>query len=614
MPERLPFVAPSAEDTSEADGASSAFPRNLAPGGELDQLRSLLFQREINFLHTLENRLNDPTLQAKEVSNVLAEAILLRAGKDERLSAALQPTVEQIFSSSVRRHPQQLATTLFPLMGPAIRKSIAEAIHSMLQGLNKALEMAFSWRGLRWRFEALRTGKSFAEVVLLHTLIYRVEQIYLIHAETGILLGHVSGEGVSHQDADLVSGMLTAVQDFVRDCFAQGNDDSLDTLQMGERTLMVEKGPVAVLACVVRGTPPAAFRGKLRDTIDMIHVEGAEYLAQFDGDVSAFSPLTRHMEACLDARYVDENKPLPFYIKWLPVALLLLALGLGGFTWWRNHTMAVQQHHFQSVIAKLNDIPGLVVVSTKGNPAKGWTIMLMQDPLAPDPRAILTKQGIAENRCTLLSTPFASLEPEMVTERIKRAMNPPPNVTITFADGVLSLKGAAPFDWILATTEKALGLPGVERVDTTQIVDPRLARLKTLIAQIEATRIEFPIGKDVPTPEEQRKLILAVDKLAELSKLSNSMGLSATLLIYGHADPTGSEKRNYELSESRATTFASMLYSRGVAMPVSVYGFGSEYSAPIEEKTGQTSQLIRRVELRVHVTSQGKSLVTGDGH
>ena len=36
-------------------------------------------------------------------------------------------------------------------------------------------------------------GKSFAEVVLLNTLRYRVEQVFLIHAESGLLLQHVTG-------------------------------------------------------------------------------------------------------------------------------------------------------------------------------------------------------------------------------------------------------------------------------------------------------------------------------------------------------------------------------------------------------------------------------------
>jgi OOP family OmpA-OmpF porin len=58
---------------------------------------------------------------------------------------------------------------------------------------------------------ALRTGTSFAEVVLLNTLLYRVEQVFLIERESGLLLQHVRSAAVRTEDADMVAGMLTAI-------------------------------------------------------------------------------------------------------------------------------------------------------------------------------------------------------------------------------------------------------------------------------------------------------------------------------------------------------------------------------------------------------------------
>ncbi len=574
---------------------------------ELQRLRALLFQRELGQLRDIEARLNDPALHAKDISRVLAEAIALRAGKDERLSRALQPTVESIFRSSVRQNRSDLATTLFPLMGPAIRKSIAETFHTMLQSLNKALEMAFSWKGLRWRFEALRTGKSFAEVVLLHTLVYRVEQVFLIHAETGLLIGHVSNEGVEFQDADLVSGMLTAVQDFVKDCFASRSEESLDTLQMGERTLMVEKGTQLVLACVLRGTPPAAFRGTLRDTLELIELEAAEALENFQGDTSFFTPLLRYLNDCLVSRYVDDNAPLPWPVKCLPVLLLLLIAGGVGFVWW-------QERAFSHVLDDLRRTPGVVVTEAAGGYIKGWRVTALRDPLSRNPAEILDKADIPGLRYSLSLVPFTSLEPDMVTARLRKALDAPGSARLRFEGDTLYLEGSASLGWILATTDKALALPGVERVDSTQIRDPRTERLRQLIDAVQSTRVEFPLGKDAPVPEEREKLTRAVDNLAELASLANQMDLSATLLIYGHADPTGTEKRNYELSEARATTLASMLYSRGVAMPITTYGFGAQYAvgqaAGGEADAKASQQRSRRIELKVHLTFLGKSLMS----
>lgn len=603
MASQPPFL-PHGEEEEPHERSAGALPLlNPEETNELGTLRALLFQRELELLRSLQTRLDDPAIHARDISHVLAEAILLRAGKDDRLAKALQPTVENIFRSSVRKNPGELATTIFPLMGPAIRKSIAETFHNMLQGLNKALEMAFSWKGLRWRLEALRTGKSFAEIVLLHTLVYRVEQIFLIHAETGLLLGHVIGEGVEHQDADLVSGMLTAVQDFVKDCFAQQAGESLDTLQMGDRTLMVEKGPQMVLACVVRGTPPVSFRSMLRDTLELIHIEAAEALADFQGDTALFVPMLRHLDDCLIARYADENASIPFLIKCLPVAALLVLLFGFSFLWWQERT-------FTRAVDTLQQVPGIVVADVSGGYLTGWKIVVLRDPLSKDPEDIFHAAGIFPGAYALSVTPFTSLEPSMVSARLRKAMDAPDTATLRFEGGTLYLEGNASLGWILATTEKALAIPGVERVESEKISDPRTERLKQLIMAVAETRVEFPIGKDVPIPEDKEKLAQAVDRLAELSSLANQMGLSATLFIYGHADPTGTDKRNYELSEARATTLASMLYSRGVAMPIATYGFGAQHAAETTETDPKLiPQRSRRIELKVHLNFLGKSLM-----
>ena len=58
---------------------------------------------------------------------------------------------------------------------------------------------------------------SFAEVVLKHTLVYRVEHVFLIHRHTGLLIAHAASQDATSQDPQLVSSMLSAIQDFVRD-------------------------------------------------------------------------------------------------------------------------------------------------------------------------------------------------------------------------------------------------------------------------------------------------------------------------------------------------------------------------------------------------------------
>ena len=129
-------------------------------------------------------------------------------------------------------------------------------MRGMVQSFNQTLEYSLSWKGLQWRWEAFRTGKSFAEVVLLHTLRFRVEQVFLIHKKRDSCLNHVVAEGISGQGEEVISGMLTAIQDFVRDSFGQSQDEGLESLRIGDLTVWIEQGSGAILAGVIRGTPP----------------------------------------------------------------------------------------------------------------------------------------------------------------------------------------------------------------------------------------------------------------------------------------------------------------------------------------------------------------------
>ena len=91
---------------------------------------------------------------------------------------------------------------------------------------------------------------------MLRSLVYRVEQIFLIHRETSLSLLHVSGDAVAAQDSDMVAGMLSAIQDFARDSFKTGSDEGLEEFRVGELQVWIAPGTHAYLAAVIRGNPP----------------------------------------------------------------------------------------------------------------------------------------------------------------------------------------------------------------------------------------------------------------------------------------------------------------------------------------------------------------------
>lgn len=145
----------------------------------------------------------------------------------------------------------------------------------------------------------MQTGKPFAEIVLLHTLIYSVEQVFLIHRETGLLLQHVATATAGIKDVDMVSGMLTAIQDFVHDSFGASEDQMLQSLHVGEFTVWIEQGPYVALAAVIQGNPPEELWGKLEDAVEKIEFEQSRVLQEFKGDVAPFAASRYHLDSCL---------------------------------------------------------------------------------------------------------------------------------------------------------------------------------------------------------------------------------------------------------------------------------------------------------------------------
>jgi OOP family OmpA-OmpF porin len=546
------------------------------------------------------------------VSAVIAEAVLLRSGKDDRLGRALEPVVEDIVKGALRKNPLDFTSVLFPLMGPAIRRSIAESFRAMLQGLHKTLEMSFSWKGLRWRLEALRTGKAFSEIVLLHTLIYRVEQIFLIHSDTGLVLAHMQAEDVERQDVDMVSAMLTAIQDFARDCFNSAGQGDLDSLHLGEATIFVEHSSQAYLACVVCGSPPMDFRGKLRAALELIAFEYADALTGFSGDTAPFGLVHRHLEDCLVTRVVEDSKPLPMWIKALPVVTVLAIVGAVGTWRYMEHQQARAAAHMRGAlergIAALNSEPGIMVYSVQKAESPPWTIFCMRDELARPIDQVLREQGLEPESFRIRGSPYVSYAAPIVARRVENAIQPPESVRVEFdaGDGTLRLSGTAPMDWILQSRRMLLSLPGIKYLDMKELEDPRAYRMHALVRAIESVAVEFPLGKDIPVPSDQPKLLKIVENLVELEKLGKDMGVSVSVTVYGHTDSLGQEKRNYELSQERAKTLAAMLYTRGASIPLTIYGMGAQYADP-SKNSRAGDQASRRIELKVHLAQMPRA-------
>lgn len=281
------------------------------PRGSVDDLRRLLraadaddmasAARRIDELHerirVLEELLLAEQPRAGAVSEVLLEAFDQRVEiSPERAADTIRPTVETAVFNSVRENSAAMAEALYPVMGPAIRKMVANL----------------------FTFDPSRSGRTF-----------RVDQLLLIHRETGLLLNGIEAEGRDAEEGDIVSGMLDAIRAFVDDAFEADEMDGLQDLRVGDVSVLVEWGPHAILAAVTKGVPTPAFRSDMQLTLEAIHEAHEAALGDFDGAVDAFDACgdrLRELQVNTAERAKAEAKKGG--VRWAPLiaALVLIAL------------------------------------------------------------------------------------------------------------------------------------------------------------------------------------------------------------------------------------------------------------------------------------------------
>lgn len=519
---------------------------------DLAALRALIVGPERKQLVHIQSRLDDPNERADAIAEVLPQ-VLLEHAQDPRFAQALTPPLEKAITTSVQRNPQPLSDALFPVMGPAIRKAVAASLAGMIESLNRTLDHAFSIRSLQWRLEALRTRKSFGEIVLLKTLLFRVEQVFFIDRKSGLLLQHVWADAVETRDADMVAGMLTAIKDFAQDSFRVSAGDSLEAVKVGDLNVLIEPGPRAIVAAVIRGTAPAEFRRTLQEAVETLHLQFGDALEAFSGDTTVFSEAKGSLEGCLRSEFRAEERRPRTRAAWIAATLGLALLAAGIFFYVRD------SNRWTRYLTALRAEPGLVVVSAD----RGWFahgVTGLRDPLARDPQSFLAAAGLDADDVEGTWTPYYALDPALVAARATYTMQPPPGVTLSVIDGVLTVQGEAPIDWVEEARRVAPFVAGASAFNALPALE---AASQKAVSAIQEDRLLFVRGSVRFAANQDAVVRRLAANFATLDRLAAATGVRYTIEIVGHTDTDGPDDSNLELSQARAAAAQSAVAPAG---------------------------------------------------
>lgn len=415
---------------------------------QIEELRQILVGDNTAELEKLRDRINNLDQRTRDVAEVLAPAIDAGIKENDDLVNSLTGPVSHSLKRAVRAEPDNYADILYPVMAPAIRKSIAQAISSLMVTINQTMASATSAEGIGMRIQSWRTGVPYAQLALRKSLKYRVEHVYLIERESGMMVAESGVEESGTLDSDAVSAMFAAIQSFVQDSFSQRDDDRLTDLKVGEYNVWIAHGRKLMLACVIDGDPPESLKNDMYDVLDGIRADFANEIEDFDGDSSAFDGVEPRLQLLLQSQLKEEladEDDAGHGISVKAVVFSLLGLAIIGYLVYDRVSSAAQR---QTVEHYLKQTPGLAVTRTYWNDDV-IVVEGLQDPDAEIPYALFAAHRIEPAMLSLQTIPFRSLDAEMEMQRFTRELAPPPPLRFAFEDGRLSLAGEAPIGWLL---------------------------------------------------------------------------------------------------------------------------------------------------------------------
>ncbi|MFO7619408.1 MAG: AAA family ATPase, partial [Thermoplasmata archaeon] len=120
----------------------------------------------------------------------------------------------------------------------------------------------------------------------------------------GLLLGKASSEE-GGLDADIFAGMLSAVQDFVRDSFGQeGKKAGLGRLEYGDMKILIEHGQHLFLTAVFSGNEHPDMRNTVTRTLKRIEESHGQLIEKWTGKMSEIEPIQDEITKLADARFL----------------------------------------------------------------------------------------------------------------------------------------------------------------------------------------------------------------------------------------------------------------------------------------------------------------------
>lgn len=543
----------------------------------LEKVRELLIGRDDKFVREKLDH------DAKGfVSNVVSEALFERESKDGSVNKVLVPLVEKSLNRSIEANSEKIVGTLYPLVGALVRKAVSAFLVEFVERTNALIENSLSPKSISWRFKAWQSGIKYSEYVAAQIYQYQVQQLLVIHRETGTLLHSISADAEKEKDADLISSMLVAINDFVADAFGVSSNEpenELGEIKTEDFTLLIKIGPQALLVAAVTGSIPPEVRGKLQQALEDFHRFYQQPLINYEGDNAAFDGCETILADCLVSEKKEgEGKKSKRLVGAALLLVVIIALCTLSF-------MRLSLSILKSDLHELSPPPGVVVTDAYISNGKVHA-KILRDPAADNIEKWFSDSDIDLSRIILSEEPFVSLKPSIVERKLEKLIRDYPlseHETISLDkqnDNKWIVLGDVFASTAINLTQKINNLPGISslEVDTStlsikaeyEIDNAALQKvaLTRLVNKVSTQSVLFATNQEALSEVQLAKLEILANDVKQLLSVAKKTNTTVSIVVMGASDNSGSSARNRELSQKRAENVVNSLISLGVESSV----------------------------------------------
>jgi len=123
---------------------------------------------------------------------------------------------------------------------------------------------------------------------------FAIDDLFLMYRD-GRLILHTTRRIKADMDVAIVAGMLSALQDFVKESMGREKGAELGSMEYGGNKIMLEKGKYVFIAAVITGGEPTGFRDEMKNVVTNIESEFGTVLPTWDGTVRQLADARRFM-------------------------------------------------------------------------------------------------------------------------------------------------------------------------------------------------------------------------------------------------------------------------------------------------------------------------------